>query len=118
MRFISFILLWICLINGSESDVYIDSFFKSEASNNLASYGLAYCINYERSVVMSFHDSLKMTNHSLGNDGVMELQDYIYKTKHDMLYTLPFTKCIKIYNSQEYQAEIERIVKKYCKDCK
>ncbi len=26
--------------------------------------------------------------------------------------------CLELYDSKEYQAEVERIVKKYCKDCK
>ncbi len=34
--------------------------------------------------------------------------DYTYK---------PF-QCLRVYNSKEYQDEVERIVKKYCKDCK
>lgn len=28
-----------------------------------------------------------------------------------------FVTCMKLYNSQEYEQEIERIVKKYCEDC-
>ena len=34
--------------------------------------------------------------------------DYIYK---------PF-QCLMVYELKEYQQEVERIVKKYCKDCK
>ncbi len=29
----------------------------------------------------------------------------------------PLYTCLKLYDSKEYQAEVERIVKKYCKDC-
>ena len=29
-----------------------------------------------------------------------------------------FYTCLNLYDSKEYQAEVERIVKKYCKDCK
>ncbi|WP_207942658.1 hypothetical protein, partial [Helicobacter cinaedi] len=28
-----------------------------------------------------------------------------------------FYTCLELYDSKEYQAEVERIVKKYCKDC-
>ena len=26
-------------------------------------------------------------------------------------------KCLSLYDSKDYQAEVERIVKKYCKEC-
>lgn len=61
----------------------------------------------------------------------VELDLYIHKamtakTKHnntatneDSAYKTPYVLgCMQIYDSKEYQAEIERIVKKYCKDCK
>ena len=37
----------------------------------------------------------------------------------ELLETPPLlAKCLSLYDSKEYQAEVERIVKKYCKDCK
>lgn len=39
----------------------------------------------------------------------------IYDKQQTPLY---FLSCLELYDSPEYQEEIERIVKKYCKDCK
>ena len=49
-----------------------------------------------------------------------ELELYIKKKKSEiklgnLVYVAP---CLEIYDSKEYQDEIDRIVRKYCKDCK
>ncbi|QOQ95504.1 hypothetical protein [Helicobacter cinaedi] len=49
-----------------------------------------------------------------------ELSDYVKKAKKEMVFgsLTHIITCIEIYESSKYQAEIERIVKKYCKGCK
>ncbi|RDU60854.1 hypothetical protein CQA53_10655 [Helicobacter didelphidarum] len=49
-----------------------------------------------------------------------ELELYVMKKKSEihlgnLVYVAP---CLEIYDSKEYQDEVERIVKKYCKICK
>lgn len=51
---------------------------------------------------------------------IEELQSYVKKKKSEinlgnLVYVAP---CLELYDSKEYQDEVERIVRKYCKDCK
>ena len=41
-----------------------------------------------------------------------------WTSKYKIDYTYQPFKCLMVYELKEYQAEVERIVKKYCKDCK
>ena len=52
---------------------------------------------------------------STSKESLEELKHFIdrYRAKHNLLVI-----CLKLYDSKEYQNEVERIVKKYCKDCK
>ncbi|RDU60228.1 hypothetical protein [Helicobacter sp. MIT 14-3879] len=52
-----------------------------------------------------------------------EIDDYIKKIipnylVYDKQTPLSFLTCLELYDSKEYQDEVKRIVKKYCKDCK
>lgn len=41
-----------------------------------------------------------------------------WNSKYKIDYTYKPFKCLMVYELKEYQQEVERIVKKYCKDCK
>ena len=49
-----------------------------------------------------------------------ELTDYVKKAKKEIVFgsLTHIIPCLKIYESPEYNAEVKRIVKKYCKECK
>ncbi|RDU67320.1 hypothetical protein [Helicobacter equorum] len=40
-----------------------------------------------------------------------------WNSKYTIDYTYKPFKCLMVYELKEYQQEVERIVKKYCKDC-
>ncbi|EMZ41008.1 hypothetical protein LS77_009540 [Helicobacter bilis] len=40
-----------------------------------------------------------------------------WNSKYKIDYTYKPFQCLRVYDSKEYQDEVERIVKKYCKDC-
>ncbi|MCI5786476.1 MAG: hypothetical protein MR025_03365, partial [Helicobacter trogontum] len=40
-----------------------------------------------------------------------------WNSKYKIDYTYKPFKCLRVYELKEYQQEVERIVKKYCKDC-
>ena len=48
-----------------------------------------------------------------------ELADYVEKQKKEMRFgsLTHIIPCIEIYESKEYNSEVERIIKKYCKEC-
>lgn len=41
-----------------------------------------------------------------------------WNSKYTIDYTYKPFQCLMVYELKEYQQEVERIVKKYCKDCK
>jgi len=51
---------------------------------------------------------------------VEDLQKYFddnYNYLPNAMNTFRFAHCMIIYRLEDYQAEVERIVKKYCKEC-
>ncbi|TLD80350.1 hypothetical protein LS70_009215 [Helicobacter sp. MIT 11-5569] len=56
-------------------------------------------------------------------DNIMNFLDYVHNrmswtsSKTINYIYIPF-KCLEIYEDKDYHKEVERIVKKYCKDCK
>ena len=40
-----------------------------------------------------------------------------WNSKYKIDYTYKPFQCLRVYDSKEYQDEVERIVKKYCKEC-
>ncbi|WP_155243506.1 hypothetical protein [Helicobacter bilis] len=48
-----------------------------------------------------------------GKQALAELKQFVERRKKNS----SLTNCLELYDSKEYQAEVERIVKKYCKDC-
>ena len=92
--------------------------FKLFARQDYKIYGLDYCSSYSRdlnaqSEVKKDIDSLKERLKWGGKRPLKELQNYI--DKHHKIRSL--LSCFAMYDSQNYQNEVERIVKKYCKDC-
>ena len=89
-------------------------------SSILAQWGLQYCLQYDKENL--FKPIEKDDFFKLRKDvaqGRLDLQKY-FDDKHlpDEMNTHRFEYCMIIYRLEEYQAEVERIVKKYCKDCK
>ncbi|RDU59295.1 hypothetical protein [Helicobacter sp. MIT 14-3879] len=102
---------------------------------DMREYGLAYCLaNFHQTepsndIIASL--SIYFENMVAGYDDYNKLIEYIkqYMGNHPA-YVKPsednprpnepvyFYSCLKMYDSKEYQDEVERIVKKYCKDCK
>ncbi|MGX2973088.1 hypothetical protein [Helicobacter sp. T3_23-1059] len=104
------------------------------ATPDLKSYGLAYCFStslLDRLQNPQYHDlSLKSVCRTLdfNDEGFAELKKYVdeqgahipkYPEKRRELALIGgITKrCLKMYESPEYNAEVERIIKKYCKEC-
>ncbi|BAM13245.1 hypothetical protein HCN_p06 (plasmid) [Helicobacter cinaedi PAGU611] len=93
----------------------------------LKKLGFEYCVEQDKFSENSFwffhitHKlQLRNNNHSFfyieNNDGFMQFKNFI--KAHTQSNFMPrFYTCLDLYDSKEYQAEVERIVKKYCKDC-
>ena len=49
-----------------------------------------------------------------------ELADYVKKAKKEMVFgnLTHIIPCLEMYDSPQYNAEVDKIVKKYCKECK
>ena len=55
------------------------------------------------------------------DSALQEIADFVAKTRKSQVKDYEPSRltevCLKIYESPEYNAEVERIVKKYCKEC-
>lgn len=92
--------------------------FKLFARQDYKIWGLDYCANYSRDLNVESEgkkdiDSLKERLKWGGKRPLKELQNYI--DKHHKIRSL--LSCFAMYDSPNYHNEVERIVKKYCKDC-
>ncbi|TLD84382.1 hypothetical protein LS70_002205 [Helicobacter sp. MIT 11-5569] len=89
-------------------------------SHILAEWGLQYCLQYDKENLFKPIEENKPFD--LRKDvaqGKLDLQKYL-DTKYlpKTMDTPHFKHCMIIYKLEEYQAEVERIVKKYCEECK
>ncbi|TLD82732.1 hypothetical protein [Helicobacter trogontum] len=77
--------------------------------------GEVYYIIKEKLNMPLFFDDKNLDNITQFLTLVENLSTWNSKYKIDYTYK-PF-QCLRVYESKEYQDEVERIVKKYCKDC-
>lgn len=90
-------------------------------SSILAEWGLQYCLQYDKENLFKPIEKDKIFG--LRKDvaqGKLDLQKYFddnYNYLPNAMNTFRFAHCMIIYRLESYQAEVERIVKKYCKDC-
>ena len=105
---------------GPEVHINYKEYYKQNARYLYKIWGFDYCLNYTKN--MSFNALEKQwvkekqsILESTSKESLEELKHFIdrYRAKHNLLVI-----CLKLYDSKEYQNEVERIVKKYCKDCK
>ena len=95
--------------------------YKKEGKNLYRFWGLDYCLGYSKKLQGNTMEANHIREQEAilrkggGEEALAELKDYIDKNvKFKNLYF-----CIgMVYDSPQYQAEIERIIKKYCKECK
>ena len=110
--------------------------FKQNPVKYYKRWSLAYCLGYvssEDMIVKSGCGSkglpkeIQNLSHIdnmvkiFGNEAISELKAYLdeYLYIHKIKQKGSVNACFDwIYDSKEYQDEVERIVKKYCKDCK
>ena len=93
----------------------------SNQTHYLAQWGLQYCLQYDKENV--FEPITYNKAFGLRKDvaqGRIDLQRYLDdECLGRVMTTRRFQSCMRIYESdKEYKKEVERIVKKYCKDCK
>lgn len=105
---------------GPEVHINYKEYYKQNARYLYKIWGFDYCLNYTKN--MSFNALEKQwvkekqsILESTSKESLEELKHFIdrYRAKHNLLVI-----CLNLYDSKEYQDEVERIVKKYCKDCK
>ncbi|OBV28442.1 hypothetical protein BKN38_09820 [Helicobacter sp. CLO-3] len=91
-------------------------------SSILAEWGLQYCLQYDKENL--FEPIEKNKPFKLRKDvaqGRLDLQKYFddnYYYLPNAMSTLRFRHCMDIFGFEKYRSEVERIVKKYCEDCK
>ncbi|RDU60231.1 hypothetical protein [Helicobacter sp. MIT 14-3879] len=135
MKKILFILLCIFCINTSAYDSF------GISVRNLKHYGFGFCLQQsyvdkkDKSTALSYDlyvfqkGSMKFA--AMGEPKNEEqvakiIQSYVSqfmsnpqgKVTTKLNLRIFVQDCMQLYESKEYQDEIERIVKKYCKDCK
>ena len=79
-----------------------------------------YCLKYSKKLPANTMEANHIREEEAilrkggGEEAFAELKDYIdkYTYGHTELYL-----CLEMYDSPKYNAEIERIMKKYCKEC-
>ncbi len=88
----------------------------------LAEWGLQYCLQYDKEHLFEPVESNSLFR--LRKDvsqGRLDLQEYFDKNHRYLPNTAGthrFKVCMIIYKLEKYNLEVERIVKKYCKECK
>ena len=100
---------------GEELEIY-----KKEGKKYYKFWGLDYCLGYSKKLrsytleARRIDEQNALLRNVVGEEAFEELKNYIDKNvKFKNLYF-----CISmVYDSKEYEDEIKRIVKKYCKDC-
>lgn len=96
-----------------------------EIVTTLKGLGVSYYFGFDVSNVRIFKIAYLCVAFPQLDEAVNEVKQYMNKkVKEDFIYAVgrisvwDVDKALMIYNSKEYGQEVERIVKKYCKDCK
>lgn len=101
---------------GPEVHINYKEYCKQNARHLYRVWGFD-CLNYTKS--MPFDTSWKQWVKNIlkfaSKESLEELKHFIdrYRAKQNLLVI-----CLELYDSKEYQDEVERILRKYCKDCK
>ena len=94
--------------------------YKKEGKKFYRFWGMDYCLKYSKKLPANTMEANHIREEEAilrkggGEEAFAELKDYIdkYTYGHTILYL-----CLEMYDSPKYNAEIERIMKKYCKEC-
>ncbi|EMZ36256.1 hypothetical protein [Helicobacter bilis] len=102
---------------GPEFHIDYEKYYKQNAIYLHKVWGFEYCLGYAEKIPFEKQWIGEKQNMSkfVSKEADNELKDFIdrYKKERNLLII-----CLDLYDSKEYQAEVKRIVKKYCKDCK
>lgn len=102
---------------GPEVHINYKEYYKQNARYLYRVWGFDYCLNYTKNMPFDTPEKqwIRKSHKFTSKESLEELKHFIdrYRAKHNLLVI-----CLELYDSKEYQDEIERIVKKYCKDCK
>lgn len=94
--------------------------YKKEGKKFYKYWGMDYCLKYSKKLQANTIEANHINEREAilrnvgGEEAFAELKDYIDK------YTYGYTRlflCLEMYDSPKYNAEVERIIKKYCKEC-
>ncbi|RDU60233.1 hypothetical protein [Helicobacter sp. MIT 14-3879] len=108
-----------------KDDKIAKKIFQESARKNYKLVGIDYCLKYYELSSRYHADALireVILKRGGGKEGIEEIKNFvekIEKQKEEKNYHITrLESCLNLYDSKEYQDEVKRIVKKYCKDCK
>ncbi len=107
------------LIEENYTQEVKERYYRQEARKYYKAWGFDYCLNYTKELPSNHGNRSDSYARELvlevgGKQALTELKKFIEPRKK----VSDLTSCLELYDSKEYQDEVERIVKKYCKDCK
>ncbi|TLD87164.1 hypothetical protein LS66_008420 [Helicobacter sp. MIT 03-1614] len=116
-----FVKIMFCniLAGGLEVHINYEKYYKQNAIYLHKVWGFEYCSGYTEKIPFESHKKQwigEKQNMSkfVSKEADNELKHFIDRyTKERNLLAI----CLDLYDSKEYQAEVKRIVKKYCKEC-
>ena len=96
-----------------------ERYYQQDARKYYKVWGFDYCLGYTKGLPNNSANRSDAYARDLvlevgGKQALAELKKFV---EHRKKYSTSLTNCLKLYDSKEYQNEVERIVKKYCKDC-
>ena len=108
------------LRGGYKEAMINDLAFKENAIELYKMWGHTLCLSASAIYIRegsSVQNELKALNfsRSINKKILDEIQVYVYAST--LGQSSLWWQCLKLYESKEYNAEVERIVKKYCKEC-
>ncbi|TLD83763.1 hypothetical protein [Helicobacter sp. MIT 05-5294] len=105
-----------------QDDKIAKKMFQESARKKYELVGIDYCLKYFKCHSRYYANSLireMILEKGGGKGGIEEIKNFIEKQFKGGKYAFQdLESCLELYDSPEYQTEIERIVKKYCKECK